>query len=70
MNKLVRLQANFHLNYKLFLRMASTSNNFLINDPKYSFLRQLGLSEVNEGVFDGKWYGDGNVIKSFSIFSY
>ena len=62
MNKVISLRtiSNHHLNYKIFLRMASSSQ-YLINQPKYSFLKQLGLTEVNDGVFNGKWSGDGNV---------
>ena len=38
------------------------SSNYLINDPDYSWLRQLGLSERNPGVFDGlNWCGRGPV---------
>lgn len=38
------------------------SSSFLINDNKYSFLKELGLSEENAGVYDGKkWDANGNV---------
>lgn len=50
----------------------SRMSSYLIQDPKYSFLRDLGLSEKNNGVFvkHGKWIGDGNVSKClfFRIF--
>jgi aldehyde dehydrogenase family 7 protein A1 len=48
-----------------FSRMSS---NYLINDPKYSFLKDLGLTEKNHGVFSkhGRWFGDGEVIESMS----
>ena len=38
-------------------------SSYLIQDPKYSFLKDLGLAEKNHGVFvnHGKWIGDGNV---------
>ncbi|XP_004930408.1 putative aldehyde dehydrogenase family 7 member A1 homolog [Bombyx mori] len=45
-------------------RNASTA--FLIEDPKYSFLKDLGLKENNVGVFNGKWKANGEVIKSYS----
>ncbi|KAL1132164.1 hypothetical protein AAG570_010121 [Ranatra chinensis] len=32
---------------------------FLIEDPKYSFLKELGLSKCNDGVYNGKWSGKG-----------
>lgn len=37
----------------------------LINNPKYSFLKdELELKEENNGVFDGTWFGNGEVITS------
>lgn len=40
--------------------------SYLINDPKYAFLKELGLSEKNPGVFakHGQWCGDGQPIDS------
>lgn len=37
------------------------SASFLINDPKYSFLSELGLKDRNVGVFNGKWEANGQV---------
>merc|ERR1719483_516987 len=37
-------------------------SNLLIDDPKYSWLKDLGLSSKNDGVFTGKWGGSGEVI--------
>lgn len=35
---------------------------------KYPFLKELGLKEMNEGVFDGKWsFGQGEVAHSVSL---
>lgn len=42
-------------------RMAST---YLIDDPKYSFLKDLGLERTNYGVYDGEWKGSGPALKS------
>jgi len=56
-------------NYKSVLFNISRMNsNYLINDPKYSFLKDLGLAEKNPGVFSkhGRWFGDGEVIESMS----
>lgn len=39
------------------------SSNFLINDPKYSFLKDLGLQQLNAGVYDGSWKGSGKVVQ-------
>lgn len=64
----IRLNNN-HINNKTriintiaFARMKS----YLINDDKYAFLKELGLSENNPGVFSrhGRWFGDGQVIDS------
>ena len=37
--------------------------SYLINEEKYGFLKELGLQEVNAGVFSkhGCWFGDGEV---------
>lgn len=43
------------------LRMAST---YLVENSKYSFLKDLGLGKVNSGVFNGEWTGTGEVVKS------
>ncbi|CAG9833867.1 unnamed protein product [Diabrotica balteata] len=40
------------------------SGEFLINDSKYSFLKDLGLKERNLGVYDGAWKGSGAVVQS------
>lgn len=40
------------------------SSSYLIDDPKYSFLKDLGLERTNYGVYDGEWKGKGPVLKS------
>ena len=35
--------------------------SMLVSEPKYSFLKELGIGEVNDGVYDGKWFGSGEV---------
>jgi len=47
----------------LFRGMAS---GFLVNQPKYQFLKDLGIQEQNLGVFDGQWKGSGEVVTSVS----
>jgi hypothetical protein len=49
------------------LRM-STSTKFLINDPKYKFLKDLDLQEHNLGVYNGKWCGSGQVLERLILF--
>ena len=47
----------------------SSMSGLLIEDPKYSWLKDLGLSSENKGVFDGTWRGSGPVsLGNFSIF--
>lgn len=42
----------------------SSSSSYLINDPKYSFLKDLDLETTNFGVYNGDWYGSGPAVKS------
>jgi len=37
------------------------SSSYLINDPQYGFLKELGLEADNQGVYNGKWGGSGEV---------
>ena len=38
------------------------ASTLLINQPKYAFLKDLGLSETNYGAYDGQqWFGTGEV---------
>lgn len=39
-------------------------SSFLINDPKYAFLKDLGLQSLNCGVYNGKWTGNGAIYQS------
>lgn len=48
-------------NYIALRTMAVSKSEYLINDSKYSFLKELGLQETNLGVFDGAWKGSGQV---------
>lgn len=41
--------------------------SYLVDDPKYSFLKELGLKAENPGVFDGKWGGSGEVSFQFTV---
>lgn len=36
-------------------------SSMLIDDPKYSWLKDLGLGPTNKGVFYGAWDGTGEV---------
>uniref|UniRef100_A0A0A9Z803 aldehyde dehydrogenase (NAD(+)) n=1 Tax=Lygus hesperus TaxID=30085 RepID=A0A0A9Z803_LYGHE len=37
---------------------------YLVDDPKYSFLKDLGLSRDNQGVYHGEWCGSGEIVTS------
>lgn len=51
------------LKFLLSRTMASGSStaDLLINDAKYSWLKELGLQADNPGVFDGTWHASGPV---------
>ncbi|XP_055616490.1 putative aldehyde dehydrogenase family 7 member A1 homolog isoform X2 [Toxorhynchites rutilus septentrionalis] len=42
-------------------RMAST---YLVENDNFSFLKDLGLSKINDGVYNGNWTGSGDTITS------
>lgn len=46
---------------RLRLPMARNASSYLIDDPKYSFLKDLGLEKKNVGVFNGRWEANGEV---------
>jgi len=41
--------------------LSHSQSDLLINQPKYAFLKDLGLQESNVGAFDGKWFASGEV---------
>ncbi|XP_064607704.1 alpha-aminoadipic semialdehyde dehydrogenase-like [Liolophura sinensis] len=45
-------------------RLRSSMAGYLIDEPKYAWLKELGLSSQNAGVFDGTWHGAGEVVTS------
>lgn len=60
-------------NYKIPLRAVTNfhtttfqnqSNDYLINSSEYSFLKDIGLEKTNKSVYNGKWSGNGETIKS------
>uniref|UniRef100_A0A673JZB5 Aldehyde dehydrogenase domain-containing protein n=1 Tax=Sinocyclocheilus rhinocerous TaxID=307959 RepID=A0A673JZB5_9TELE len=44
---------------------AVNMSTLLVNRPQYSWLRELGLSEDNDGVYNGSWGGQGQVVTSY-----
>lgn len=42
-----------------------SSAGYLINEPKYAFLKELGLGESNKGVYNGQWFANGETVTSF-----
>ncbi len=52
------------LNPLIFHSRAMSSTRFLIDDAKFSFLKDLGLERLNKGVYTGEWSGNGEITKS------
>lgn len=50
---------------RLQLPLSRNMSAYLIEDPKYSFLKDLGLEKKNVGVFNGKWNANGQVCDTF-----
>ncbi|RHY92302.1 hypothetical protein DYB37_011727, partial [Aphanomyces astaci] len=46
------------------LRLGGIRHQSALTFSKYPFLKELGLSETNDGVFDGSWFGNGPVFTS------
>uniref|UniRef100_A0A672MPH0 Alpha-aminoadipic semialdehyde dehydrogenase n=1 Tax=Sinocyclocheilus grahami TaxID=75366 RepID=A0A672MPH0_SINGR len=44
---------------------ALNMSTLLVNRPQYSWLTELGLSEDNDGVYNGSWGGQGQVVTSY-----
>lgn len=42
-------------------RPAAFMSTLLIQKPQYAWLKELGLREENEGVYNGSWGGRGEV---------
>jgi len=61
-SKSVSLQRTplFRQKLPFYYRYMSSNMNYLVNEPSYEWLRELGLKEENSGVFyDGQWTGSG-----------
>lgn len=39
----------------------ASASSYLIDESKYSFLKELGLEKNNQGVYHGNWAGSGDV---------
>lgn len=55
------LRSVIRLNLKGLVMASRGLSSFLIEDPKYSFLKELGLEKKNLGVYNGKWKASGEV---------
>ncbi|XP_015111476.1 putative aldehyde dehydrogenase family 7 member A1 homolog [Diachasma alloeum] len=49
-----------------FPRISHEIQRNLVTDSRYGFLKQLGLTQENPGLFDGRWGGSGQLIESLS----
>ncbi|XP_001362189.2 alpha-aminoadipic semialdehyde dehydrogenase [Monodelphis domestica] len=50
---------------RVWNKPAAFMSTLLINQPQYSWLKDLGLKEENEGVYNGTWGGRGEVVTSY-----
>uniref|UniRef100_A0A8C7SMD7 Alpha-aminoadipic semialdehyde dehydrogenase n=1 Tax=Oncorhynchus mykiss TaxID=8022 RepID=A0A8C7SMD7_ONCMY len=58
------------LRKKLFTisyQQSAAMSTLLINQPKYAWLKELGLSEDNDGVYNGNWGGKGELLDTVSF---
>lgn len=58
---LVRRTTIKKFNTFLFNYRAMSSGKYLVEDSKFSFLKDLGLNRTNKGVYNGEWTGNGEV---------
>lgn len=58
----IRLGLNTYLRQQT--ATMSSATKYLVDDPKYSFLKELGIERSNAGVYNGKWTGSGPVTQS------
>ena len=47
-----------------FIAQQQRALSYLVDDAKYSFLKDLGIKRENSGVYNGKWFGSGPSVKS------
>lgn len=45
-------------------------SNYLVDDPKYAFLKDIGIEKLNPGVFNGKWGGSGEVSRYCKVLNH
>lgn len=57
----IRLGLNTYLRQQ---KAAMSTTKYLVDDPKYSFLKELGIGRSNPGVYNGNWTGSGQVTQS------
>lgn len=50
-----------HAGLRMAARGLASQGGYLVDDPKYAFLKELGLQKHNCGVFHGKWKATGEV---------
>ncbi|KAM8961862.1 alpha-aminoadipic semialdehyde dehydrogenase [Pelodytes ibericus] len=46
-------------------RRSAAMSTLLFNQPQYAWLKELGLKEENEGVYNGTWGGKGEIVTSY-----
>ncbi|XP_045216315.1 alpha-aminoadipic semialdehyde dehydrogenase-like [Mercenaria mercenaria] len=60
--------SKFFITKRAFLQLKTTvrMSSYLIDNPKYSWLKELGLESQNKGVYCGEWIGSGEEVTSYS----
>lgn len=55
--------SKFFITKRVFLQLkpAVRMSSYLIDNPRYSWLKELGLEAQNKGVYCGEWIGNGEV---------
>lgn len=66
-NLLPRLGSTCKRAALLRVRALSSSSDLLIEDSKFSWLKELGLKAENPGVFDGSWHANGQVSAIYMV---
>lgn len=64
LRQLLPLKFHSSILNRISFRQSSSSSSLLVNNPDYSFIKELGFKETNPGVFDGSWKGSGSVYTS------
>lgn len=63
-NLIQKLRPYLVANFSKPQKFAMSTTSYLVDDPKFAFLKDLGLEHTNSGVYNGSWTGSGPTVKS------